>query len=115
MSDWEANVRSQVRMVISQLAAVQPYLKNEGEQRDELFEKYYSILENIFQNDLRLANLRDSSDLILRAEGDAFQDDPRLQLVSSIFSNVTNQVTGLTRAIMGIRAHGDLTDRKSVV
>jgi len=111
MSDWQTNVRSQIRMVISQMAAVQPYLKDDGGQRDELFEKYYSMLENIFQNDLKLASLRDESDLVLRAEGDAFQDDPRLQLVSSIFSNVTNQVTGLTRAIMGLRAQGDLTPK----
>lgn len=111
MSDWEENVRSQVRMVIGQLASVYPYMKSDTGSRDQLFEKYYHLLEDIFQNDLKIANLRDNSDLLLRAEGEAFQDDPRLQLVSSIFSNVTTQVTGLTRAILGLRAHGDLTSR----
>jgi hypothetical protein len=93
------------------LASVHPYLKDDPEHRDELFEKYYCLLAEIFEHDLKLARLRDNSDLLLRAQGEAFDDDPRLQLVSSIFSNVTTQVTGLTRAIMGVRAHREVTSK----
>lgn len=69
------------------------------------------MLEELYDHDLRLAQVRDSSDLLLRVEGEAFDHDPRLQLVSSVFTNVTSQVTDLTKAILGVWADGRVTPR----
>lgn len=104
MTAWADHVRKQVRLVVDQIAAVRASL-GEAENRESL-SGYYQMLEELFERDLRLAHLRDNSDLLLRAEGDAFDHDPRLQVVTNIFSNVTNQVTGLTKAIIGIRKEG---------
>ena len=105
MSEWAAVVRSQVRLVVDQIAELRARLPSSG-PADHRFDNYYKMLEELFDRDLRLAQLRDNSDLLLRAEGEAFSHDPRLQLVSAIFSNVTTQVTDLTKAILGLRLDG---------
>jgi len=107
MTAWADQVRGQARMVIKQIADVQARLP-QGSPADALA-SYYTMLEELYERDLRLAQLRDDSDLLLRAEGEAFAHDPRLQLVTSIFSNVTNQVTDLTKAILGVRSDGAVT------
>lgn len=107
MMAWADQVRGQARLVISQIAEMRARLpQGTG---DQALESYYRMLEELFEKDLRLAQLRDDSDLLLRAEGEAFSHDPRLQLVTSIFSNVTNQVTGLAKAILGVRQDGAIT------
>lgn len=105
MSEWTAHVRSQVRLIVDQIADMRMRLPANA-QSDSTLNSYYGMLEELFDRDLRLAQLRDDSDLLLRAEGDAFEHDPRIQLVSAIFSNVTTQVTDLTKAILGVRTEG---------
>jgi hypothetical protein len=101
MSDWSKQVRSQARLVIDQIAATRSRLLELGVEQSDSLNSYYSMLENLFSRDLALADVRDNSDLIIRVEGNAFHANPRLQLVTSVFENVTNQVTDLTKAILG--------------
>ena len=107
MSKWADYVRSQARLIVDQIADLQRR-QPEGSDGSAL-NSYYRMLEELFDQDLRLAQLRDGSDLLIRAEGEAFSHDPRLQLVSAIFANVTTQVTDLTKAILGIREDGRVT------
>lgn len=107
MNEWADHVRSQARLIIDQIADLRRRMPSEA--KTTALESYYAMLEELFDRDLRLAQLRDGSDLLLRAEGEAFLHDPKVQLVSAIFSNVTNQVTGLTKAILGVREDGRLT------
>ena len=107
MSDWAKHVRLQAKLIIDQIADMRARLPDQGGS-DEGLNRYYRMLEELFDRDLRLAQLRDGSDLLLRAEGDAFAHDPRIQLVSAIFSNVTTQVTDLTKVILGVRTDGNI-------
>lgn len=107
MNEWADHVRSQARLIIDQIADLRRRMPSNT--KASALESYYRMLEELFDRDLRLAQLRDGSDLLLRAEGEAFDHDPRVQLVSAIFSNVTTQVTGLTKAILGAREDGRVT------
>jgi len=109
MSGWTRQVRSQARLVIDQIAATRARLLELGIDDPEALDSYYEMLEGLFGRDLALADVRDNSDLIIRVEGDAFDKNPRLQLVTSVFENVTNQVTDLTKAILGLGAEGKVT------
>jgi hypothetical protein len=109
MTVWADQVRAQAHLVIDQIAELRARLPTSAHS-SAMF-SYHKMLEELYERDLRLAQLRDDSDLLLRAEGDAFTHDPRLQLVTSIFSNVTNQVTDLTKAILGARADSPVTPR----
>lgn len=107
MNEWADHVRSQARLIIDQIADLRRRMPFDG--KTSALESYYAMLEELFNRDLQLAQLRDGSDLLLRAEGEAFSHDPRVQLVSAIFTNVTTQVTGLTKAILGVREDGRVT------
>lgn len=105
MSEWADFVKGRARLIVDQIADLRTRLPNSSSD-DPGLAALYHMLEELFEKDLRLAQLRDDSDLLLRAEGDAFEHDPKLQLVTTVFSNVTAQVTGLTRAILGVRLDG---------
>lgn len=109
MSDWSRQVRSQARLVIDQIAVTRARLLELGVENSDSLSSYYSMLEDLFSRDLALADVRDNSDLVIRVEGNAFDKNPRLQLVTSVFENVTNQVTDLTKAILGLWADGRVT------
>ncbi len=104
MNSWKEQLERQARSLIREIASLESYLDPEGPSStlDELF----ATLQRIYVADLPLADLRDSSDLIIRLNGDAFNDRPRLQLVTSIFENVTSRVTELTKVILGRWADG---------
>ena len=78
---------------------------------DDALQSYYKMLEDLFVQDFAIAEVRDRSDLVLRVQGSAFDANPQLQLVTSIFENVTNQVTDLTKVILGLGADGRVTPK----
>lgn len=111
MTMWAEQVRRQVRLIVGQIADIRASAGGSLEVIEPALKSYYDMLDQLYEQDLRLAQVRDNSDLLLRVEGVAFDSDPNIQLVSSIFSNVTSQVTDLTKAILGVWADGRITPR----
>lgn len=111
MNVWADQVRSQVNLIISQIADLRARGTSENPASRAALQSYYQMLDELYDRDLRLAQVRDGSDLMLRVDGDAFTHDPKLQLVSAIFTNVTSQVTDLTKAILGVWADGRVTPK----
>lgn len=111
MSEWAQHVRAQIRLIVDQIADMRAIEGGPNSSRESGVSTYFSMLEELIDKDLRLALLRDESDLLLRAEGDAFDGQPQIRLVSAVFSNVTSQVTDLTKAILGVRPDGRLTPK----
>lgn len=109
MTEWSDQVRRQVRLIIDQIAELRS--RDIGRDGETSLQVYYDMLESLYDRDLRLAQVRDNSDLLLRVEGEAFENNPRLQLVTSVFDNVTHQVTDLTKAILGAGADGKITPK----
>jgi hypothetical protein len=111
MTLWADQVKAQVRLIVGQIADVRANEAGNHALIERALEPYFAMLDQLYQQDLRLAEVRDNSDLLLRVEGLAFESEPNIQLVSSIFSNVTSQVTDLTKAILGIWAEGKVTPK----
>jgi predicted RNA-binding protein len=104
MSSWKEQLEKQARSLIREIAALERHLDPEGPSSS--LDGLYGTLERIYTGDLPLADLRDRSDLIFRLKGEAFNDAPKLQLITSIFENVSNRVTDLTKVILGKWADG---------
>lgn len=111
MTIWADQVRSQVHLIIGQIADLRTRVSPDSLTGQLALQSYYRMLDELYDRDLRLAQVRDGSDLMLRVDGDAFTHDPKLQLVSAIFTNVTSQVTDLTKAILGVWADGRVTPK----
>ncbi len=104
MSSWKEQLERQARSLIREIASLESYL--DPEMPSSALDELFVTLQRIYVADLPLADLRDLSDLIIRLNGDAFNERPRLQLVTSIFENVTSRVTELTKVILGRWADG---------
>jgi len=104
MNSWKEQLEKQAKLLIREIAALENHLDPKGSSSsiDDLFK----TLQRIYLNDLPLADLRDRSNIIFRMNGEAFEERPRLQLITSIFENVTNRVTDLTKVILGEWADG---------
>lgn len=104
MSSWKEQLEKQARSLVREIASLERHLDPEfpSSSLDELF----NTLQRIYVADLPLADLRDHSDLIIRLNGEAFEHQPRLQLVTSIFDNFTSRITDLTKVILGSWADG---------
>lgn len=111
MTAWSKQVRSQTRLVIDQIASMRARFAQLDMEPDEALQPYYKMLEDLFVQDFAIAEVRDASDLVIRIEGSAFDANPQLQLVTSVFENVTNQVTDLTKVILGLWADGRVTPK----
>ena len=107
MSSWKEELEKQARLLIREIADLERHLDPKGSSSS--IDQLFSTLERIYTKDIQLADLRDRSDLIFRLRGKAFDDRLRLQLVTSIFENVTTQVTDLTKVILGRWADGRVT------
>ena len=107
MSSWKQELESQARLLIREIASLERHLDPDGSSSS--IDQLFSTLERIYSKDMQIADLRDRSDLIFRLKGKAFDGRLRLQLVTSIFENVTAQVTDLTKVILGNWATGRVT------
>ena len=104
MNSWKDQLERQARSLIREIASLENYL--DPERPSSTLDELFATLQRIYVADLPLADLRDSSDLLIRLKGDAFEERPRLQLITSIFENVTSRVTELTKVILGRWADG---------
>lgn len=108
MSGWSEQVRDQARLLIEQISFIGGLLSPEDARESSSYQELYSKLESLYIEDMRLAYTRDNSDLVIRLEGLSIEQNPRLSLVASVFENVTQRVTDLTKAILGEGAKGKI-------
>jgi hypothetical protein len=104
MNSWKEQIENQTRLLIREIVVLEERLDPDGSSSS--IDALYETLVRIYSQDLPLADLRDRSDLLFRFKGEAFEDRPRLQLITSIFENVTSRVTDLTKVILGEWAEG---------
>lgn len=102
MSSWAESIKARARLIHDEIAFVRQKAGELGVNPDDATKRLYALLEQLYVDDLPLAQARDGSDLLLHIEGAAVVADPRLSLISNIFNNVKVQVRDLTKAISGI-------------
>lgn len=107
MKSWKEQIERQARLLISEIASLERQI--DPSKSTGSVDALYRRLNELYADDYRLADLRDRSDLLLRFKGGAFEHEPRLQLVASLFDNVTNRITDLTKVILGNWADGRVT------
>ncbi|MGE5353922.1 MAG: hypothetical protein ACM3P0_17680 [Acidobacteriota bacterium] len=99
---WNSLLNYKVQLIHSQIAALQMWVeKNNGSSElfNSLAKPYYSLLEELYEEDYPLAKAIDTSDLLLRLEGPkTIIQNPRLSMITGVFGSVRKQVTNLTKA-----------------
>lgn len=101
MDSWVNQLHRRAQIVIDQIMAAQTVAQQTGTPMDGLVSQYRALLERLYSEELPSARLRDTSDLILRAEGPgADHDAPSLRSFNWLADHVRSQLDKLTAAVL---------------
>ncbi len=101
MNTWVDQVNARALILIDQVLAARSLAKESGHDLEWLEKQYRGLLEQLYAEEYAAAKLRDSSDLVLRAEGPgADHYSPSLQSFSWLSEHVRVQLRKLTEAVL---------------
>lgn len=103
MGAWIDSVEHKARIIHEQLAVAQSLARQNGASADEISKPYLELLRRLYEEEYTFAQLADSSDLIARFAGPAVSEsDPTVTIVTSVFSDLRNQIRGIAKSIVGL-------------
>jgi len=108
MTSWVKKIEEKADYLLSEIAFLTAQSTRLNLDPKEACEPLIAKLKELYSQDYPLATTKDNSDLFLHIEGKGVEDDPRVSIVTSIFSNVRFQVRDLTKAIATIQVEEPL-------
>lgn len=114
MATWVEQVHSRAALIHDQIAArvrlaqtpeFSNAMQDESVSLENLTAHFYRMLERLYSEELPAARLRDTSDLVLRAEGPgADHEAPSLRSFNWLADHVKSQLDKLTAAVLPMTA-----------
>lgn len=106
--NWQSLVDDKARNLHEQIASAYLWTKQQPGENEELFRnitrQQYDWLRSLYEHELPLAKLLDEADLTVEIRGPAAKiAHPRLNVVSSMFAAVRENVAQVTKALAGVR------------
>lgn len=103
MGEWIDSVEAKALIIHEQLAIAQTLANKNGANTDNIAKPYLELLRKLYQDEYAFAQLADSSDLIARFAGPAVSETaPTVTIVTSVFSDLRNQIRGIAKSIVGL-------------
>ena len=103
MAGWVEQVEQKAAIVLNQMAAAWALASQLDMNPDEVARPYFDMLNALYADEMPHARALDNSDLVLHIEGPALRDpNPRIKLLSGIFADLREQVTKITKAMVGL-------------
>lgn len=103
---WNEVLNYKARILFAQIAHIQQGVRENGgsdELIEQLCEPYEELLKSMYEEDYPLAKALEDSDLLLRIEGPAInRENPRVSVVTGIFSKVRKEVGNVAKSIAQI-------------
>ena len=102
MENWTDVLESKASIILDQIVAVRLYTEKYGEDTSWNEKRYFKLLHSLYEEEFVFANLADSSDLLIHLYGPAVsKNDPTVSIVADIFTNIRNQIRGISKSIIG--------------
>jgi hypothetical protein len=109
MDTWVEQINKRARILIDQIVAARTASAESEIDLGWLEAQYRSLLEQLYGQEYAAARLRDTSDLVIRAEGPgADHDGPSLQSFNWLSEHVRRQLSKLSAAVLPL-ADSDAT------
>jgi hypothetical protein len=103
---WNEVLNYKARILFAQIARIQQGVRENGGSDalvEQLCEPYVELLKSMYEEDYPLAKAIEESDLLLRLEGPAInRDNPRISVITGVFSKVRKEVGNVAKAIAQI-------------
>jgi hypothetical protein len=104
MDTWVEQVNKRARILIDQIVAARAAATESNTDLAWLETQYRNLLEELYAQEYATARLRDTSDLVIRAEGPgAEHDGPTLQSFNWLADHVRRQLGKLSEAVLPLR------------
>jgi hypothetical protein len=104
-ASWTSVTRDRIREVQDGLLAMAAWAKDSNadpEAMDLLLDPYRDLVEALYQSDMPLAKLVDTSDLLLHVHGSAASGpSPKVSFLARLLTRTRDQVTGLAKEDCG--------------
>lgn len=107
-SAWQGSVVAKAHTLYRQLADLEEWAKATGVPETVLVsmrEPYYALLDELYQQEMPLSKVLDTSDIVVRLDGPSLATHtPKASLVQYVFQHVSQQMKTLTKVIAGFQA-----------
>lgn len=101
MDTWVDQLNRRAQLLMDQVIAARMAGQQSGQELGWLEQQYRDMIEKLYAEEYASARLRDSSDLVVRAEGPgADHDAPSLRSFNWLAEHVRKQLTKLGEAVM---------------
>ncbi|MCE0485149.1 MAG: hypothetical protein LV479_13045 [Methylacidiphilales bacterium] len=102
--NWSSVLQRRAHLLHQQISAMQRLVRDSGggeEMIERACERYYRLLDEIYEKDMPIARALDYSDLLLHLDGAGLQtESPRLSLVTGIMGDVRKQVGAMIKTLV---------------
>ncbi|QLG87663.1 hypothetical protein HQ393_05005 [Chitinibacter bivalviorum] len=104
MDTWVEQTERRVAILLDQMAAALSIAQGSNLDLNRLRAQYQNKISQIYREEMPLARVMDSSDLVTRYEGNAVDDcTPSVQLVSGLFGDLQKYIKQLVKALSGLQ------------
>lgn len=101
MDTWVEQINKRARILIDQIVAARAATLDSKVELGWLEAQYRTLLEQLYAQEYAAAHLRDTSDLVIRAEGPGTNHDgPSLRSFTWLSEHVRRQLAKLSRAVL---------------
>lgn len=111
---WTNEVHDKARLLHDQIAALSvkaAEANDDGAMARVLCAPYYTMLDQLFAEELPWARAMDESDLVVRMRGPAVDEPaPRVKLIADAFDQLRAQMQNIAKAIAGVTTARALPD-----
>lgn len=104
--NWRRILDGRVTSALAQVHSIQSEIEGQNFESSivqAMIDPYLEIIKDIYQNEYPLAQALEDSDLVVKLNGEAVdQENPRVSVISAYFQKIRKQVTDLAKVLSHI-------------
>ena len=102
MGKWVKALEAKARIIHSQLAEAKKLAVETGLDPDDVAQRYFDLINDLYRDEYQFAQLIDDADLIVRYSGPAISLGPTMSMFTSVCRDLRSQIQGVAKAIFGL-------------
>ena len=102
MGKWVKALEAKARIIHGQLAEARKLAVETGLDPDDVAQRYFDLINDLYRDEYQFAQLIDDADLMVRYSGPAISLGPTMSMFTSVCRDLRSQIQGVAKAIFGL-------------
>ena len=102
MGKWVKALEAKARIIHGQLAEARKLAVETGLDPDDVAQRYFDLINDLYRDEWQFAQLIDDADLMVRYSGPAISLGPTMSMFTSVCRDLRSQIQGVAKAIFGL-------------